>query len=308
MTDQFLLYDQALTTWLNNTFPPILKGKTTQLLMATPHRGFADVLSGTLADNNTLTVPRISVTRLDTENDPTRFNCNRIRRLGFTPNTQKSHLISGKYPAPIEIPYQVDFWTKEVDHMNRWEQKILFDFASTYVYLDVTVNNVWSKKVYPLFLEGAVINNSDLEPEERNRVIRKTATFRASCWFFDEDFVSVPIARRIQLGYYDYDDETSLFDSQFVPPKETIGTGDGITKTFGPITLQRPPVLEDTPVIETIIGATTVVAIDDGAGNFVGDIIDTGTIVYATGAVTITFNTAPDLNELITITYFTDIS
>lgn len=304
MIDQFILYDQALLTWVTDTLPPLLKGRTTQVLIAVSRKAFAEVTTLKVVDNNTVTLPRISVTRLSHRSDPKRFNSNRIRRLGWTDSTLQTRLRSGKYPAPIVIPYQIDLWTKYSSEMNVWEQKILFDLASQYIYLTIRPDDVWGDKQYILMMGGDITDNSDLDPGEGNGPIRKTFTLNAECWLFDQALASTAIIKRLEGQLRDID-TLELFDTLYVPPVEVIGVGTGAQVTFGPITLNRFPVLKNLVVINTLIGGVTSIVYDNGSGVLTGSTAS-GTIDYVTGEVNITYTLAPDIGEDITVTYFTD--
>lgn len=306
MTDQFLLYDQALTTWLNTSFGSLLPGQALRILLATPKRAFADVMSGKLVNNDTLTIPRITVTRGDETIDSSRFNSNRLRRLGWKYPTVHSHIKSANFPAPVSIPYQVDLWTKYSSEMNIWLQKVITLFASTIVYLRVRPNDVYGDKIYPLVITQQISNTSEVEPGQFDRAMRRTISLRADCWIFDEAYVSVPIARRLSAEYRD-SDTSALYDTDYLPPIEVIGTGDGVTKHFT-VTLQRPPVLQHTIVIQTLVGGATKLVLDDTSGNLVLGTTPIGTITYTPGTVDITFPTAPDNGAAISVTYFTDLS
>ena len=108
MPDQLLLYDQSITTWIDNNFPQLLPGRDTKILLYTARKAFADIHTGQVVDfNRTLPLPRIHVQRLDSENDPRRYNANRVRRLGYCNPTKSDRLISGKFPAPIILPYHL---------------------------------------------------------------------------------------------------------------------------------------------------------------------------------------------------------
>lgn len=306
MIDQMLLYDQAVVTWLNDTLPPLLKGRTTQILVATAQKSYAEVTTARLADNETLILPRISVTRLDYTNDPMRYNFTRIRRLGWDTTLVERAMRGAAFPVPVTIMYQVDLWTRFVKDMNLWAQKIMFDFASQYIYLNIALDAVWGTKMFPLFLEGGISDNSDLEPGEGDRVIRRTFSLRADAWIFDQAYEAVGIVKAMEFSWLDFDSEVE-FDYTFLPPKEAVAVGDGIVITFN-VTLVRPPVLEHAFILQAIIAGTIEHVQDDGAGNLLGDRVAVGTINYTTGAVAITFTVAPDPGENIIVTYFTDLS
>jgi hypothetical protein len=310
LIDQVILYDQALITWINNTLPPLLKGRTTQLLVATARKAYAEATTGQVAENETLTFPRIALTKTGKINNPSRFNSNRVRRLGWCDDTKRSRIRSARFPAPMDITYQVDLWTRFVSEMNIWEQQLMLEFAPQHIVLDVRIDDVWQEKLYSVFLEGDIGDTSDLEPAEGERAIRRTMSLRAEAWVFDQNYVAPGIVKAFEFRWLDYDDypaETE-FDRTFLPPVEKIGEGDGNQTAFGPLTVERPPVLENTVIISTVIGGTGEHVQDDSNGNLYGDRVASGTINYTTGEISITFTAAPDAGEDINITYFTDLS
>ena len=307
MSDQFLLYDQALVTWLTNDVAVLLPEVTTQILIATPRRAFADVMSGKIVNNETLTLPRMSVSRLDVANDPSRFNSNRLRKLGRVDQDRWKKIRSAKFPTPINISYQIDLWSKRVEEMNVWIAKFLTDFASTYKYLSITPNDIYGAKTYPNFMES-IADTSELNPGSDDRLIRKSIGLKTSCWLFDESIVNVNTIRKVVAEFRDTDTD-DLYTTVVTPPIETVGVGTGAQTVFS-FTLNRPPILLNTILIRTLVGAVGVVIIDDNIGNLYisgeGGIV--GTIDYNTGAVNITYPVAPDLSADIEATYFTDLS
>ena len=307
MSDQFLLYDQALVTWLTNDVAVLLPEVTTQILIATPRRAFADVMSGKIVNNETLTLPRMSVSRLDVANDPSRFNSNRLRKLGRVDQDRWKKIRSAKFPTPINISYQIDLWSKRVEEMNVWIAKFLTDFASTYKYLSITPNDIYGAKTYPNFMES-IADTSELNPGSDDRLIRKSIGLKTSCWLFDESIVNVNTIRKVVAEFRDTDTD-DLYTTVVTPPIETVGVGTGAQTVFS-FTLNRPPILLNTILIRTLVGAVGVVIIDDNIGNLYisgeGGIV--GTIDYNTGAVNITYPITPNLSADIEATYFTDLS
>lgn len=86
---------------------------------------------------------------------------------------------------------------------------------------------------------------------------------------------------------------------------ESVGTGDGVTKTFSGTLAARTGV--KTSFSQTLTDGVETF-IDDFNGSLVGSLGGTGTINYATGAYSVTFNTAPALSAAITTTYYTEDS
>jgi hypothetical protein len=108
-----------------------------------------------------------------------------------------------------------------------------------------------------------------------------------------------------KTGVYLSDIDKALLSSYTQTTGESFGTGDGITKTFshtlavvtGAKTCMYPSVTDGT---ETFV--------DDRNGAMVGSLGGTGTINYATGAVSVTFNTAPASTQAITCSYYTELA
>ena len=106
-------------------------------------------------------------------------------------------------------------------------------------------------------------------------------------------------------GYYlSYVDKATLTGFTQVTD-EAYGTGDGLTKTFA-------HTASAIGAKETIFSATATDGVetflDDGNGAMLGSLGGTGTINYATGAMSITFNTAPANLAAITCTYYREDS
>lgn len=99
----------------------------------------------------------------------------------------------------------------------------------------------------------------------------------------------------------DYVGEHLWFGDGQLSRTDTVGTGDGTTTTFS-ATLTYTPVVAGTVTVNYTIGGTAYSATDDGAGNISGTDV-TGTIDYSTGAISLTFTTAPDASTSITAAY-----
>lgn len=104
--------------------------------------------------------------------------------------------------------------------------------------------------------------------------------------------------------YLSYIDK-ALLSSYTQVTGEAYGTGDGATQTFAhtlaaisaPKTVMYPTVTDS---VETFV--------DDRNGNMVGNLGGTGTVNYATGAVSVTFATAPVNLAAITCGYYHETS
>lgn len=104
--------------------------------------------------------------------------------------------------------------------------------------------------------------------------------------------------------YLSYVDK-ALLSSYTQTTGENVGTGDGVqvtfTDTLADVTGKKTAMyIQATDTVETFI--------DDRNGNLIGSLGGTGTINYATGAISLTFNTAPANSQAITCSYYTEDS
>jgi hypothetical protein len=85
---------------------------------------------------------------------------------------------------------------------------------------------------------------------------------------------------------------------------QDLGTGNGSTLTFAG-TLGTQPLRKNTVKVATVIDGDVSLAVDDGAGGFTGPDVDTGTVDYDTGAVSITYESgsAPDNSAVVSATF-----
>lgn len=91
-------------------------------------------------------------------------------------------------PRPYDIPYTIDFWFNHVytkQHIMEW---VLSQFgmpgaALNEMFLTITVGSGWGTKIIPVLLD-AFVDNSDLEPGEKDRSLRMSLTVTLKAWLF----------------------------------------------------------------------------------------------------------------------------
>jgi len=96
----------------------------------------------------------------------------------------------------------------------------------------------------------------------------------------------------------------SQFAGDEIVNEYTGAKGDGSTKTFS-FSAKYAPVLKRTLTVK-VEGQPNTKGIDDGESNIIGVGITSGTINYDNGAITVTFNDAPDSDANIIIDYESD--
>ena len=93
---------------------------------------------------------------------------------------------------------------------------------------------------------------------------------------------------------------------------EDVGDGDGSSTAVVNTTLANTPVRKGSVTVRATIGGSVVTGTDGHieqlglTGTIIGDGILSGTITYATGAIVVEFDTAPDNGTNITTTYQAD--
>ncbi len=103
------------------------------------------------------------------------------------------------------------------------------------------------------------------------------------------------LLRGALLGRRTSDGKYAPIDPGTAYAAEDIGDGNGTTKTFTP-TLAHPGIKPGSPdfkIYAVVVGDTTETFSDNGDGTLTSDGGGSGTIDYASGAVSVTFNTAP---------------
>ena len=80
-----------------------------------------------------------------------------------------------------------------------------------------------------------------------------------------------------------------------------FATGTGVAGPYNGVLSSRPIIKRDV-LISAFDGGTYLTAQDDGAGNFVGDVV-AGTINYLTGAISVTWNAAIPIGTPINVKY-----
>lgn len=94
--------------------------------------------------------------------------------------------------------------------------------------------------------------------------------------------------------------------NQLIDVGELIGTGDGQTTAFT-FSTTYVPVKKTSAKLTFVISGVEHIVIDDGNGALSEAGVVTGTINYTTGAISLTFVTAPDDGTSITLEYDVDL-
>tara|TARA_R110000868_G_scaffold300583_2_gene561004 strand:- start:4252 stop:5157 length:906 start_codon:yes stop_codon:yes gene_type:complete len=102
------------------------------------------------------------------------------------------------------------------------------------------------------------------------------------------NFVPAATLDRREISFYQSPDDYDLSNPENVS-RFTTWTGDGLTVSFASTYTNNIPIIPGSVVVDD----TVEVFSDDGVGALTGNAGGSGTINYTTGAVSVTFNTAP---------------
>ncbi|OHD27615.1 MAG: hypothetical protein A2Y38_13245 [Spirochaetes bacterium GWB1_59_5] len=229
-----------------------------------------------------------------------------IRNLGYSKAQQQTKLLrrTARMPMLARIPYTADIWTETAREAHLLIQKLVFLTGRGYAWLSVHAGDPWGWKKATLLFGNAVVNTTNLESAERfgERLVRFTLPYYLEGWIFDNTLVEKQVARNIIIKFFDWGTQNEI-ERIYSPRRHPLGTGDGANKnfsdTFG-MHLQTYSVL-----VTGTVGGLTVTGFDDGAGVISGTGI-TGTVNYTTGAVAVTFTTAPDADTPVEAGFFTE--
>lgn len=314
--DQFLLYDTAVRQFVQDNFSTCVSGKTFNLMVGTPDRAFSEFVTPTGIDpDGRPPLPRAALTLGDPEIDPTRWNAGELRKLGFTDATQ-TILYRAAYPVPIRIPYTLNFWAEYVREMNLFTQQLLMLFKRQYVYIQVDLDSIAPQPVYGtklvgLFADGAVAHTGDVEPNNEERIERRTFPFYMNAWLWDFNFDQEFLVKEFVLSTYSDRDFTQLLETKSTPQSQILVEGvDGIQTVFNAfVNPQCLPIIPNTFLLDATVGATAIRARDDGSGGLAdpGLVVTSGSVNYVTGEINVTFATPPDAGTDLIVKYFTTV-
>lgn len=118
---------------------------------------------------------------------------------------------------------------------------------------------------------------------------------------FPADFTNfVPPASIDRLNILFYQDPAKFYkENPENVQRFSSFTGDGSTTAFSNTFTTNVPILEGSVVVDD----TVEVFSDDGLGILTGDAGGSGTVNYATGAISVTFNTAPTDGQVIQVSF-----
>jgi hypothetical protein len=224
------LVDEAVVKWLRalkfrNQFPKVTTGWTSREHAQHHEQNPAQ------DPKQAHSWPMISVFMTGIVPDLSRRVVGEISRLGFAGTSPAHGTICGTssenlkiwhgndqnevftlpFPLPYDLTYQVDFYTKTQQDM----QWLRGAFLSRFSYTDETflTNEFpgYGTKLIPIQL-SRIDDLTDLEPDERRREIRNTATFTAKAWIFRVPLLKKTI-RTINVAMIDAgSDPENLYD------------------------------------------------------------------------------------------------
>lgn len=131
--------------------------------------------------NQTVRYPAMSLTRLNFEFAPERFNPSNHRRLGWSDDLNL--IYQAKHPLPYDLHYQLDIIAKLDDDANQLLTVTIGKFENMMAVLTANMGAPFGVKKIYLHL-GNISDNSTLEGDEStDRITRYSADLKLEGWF-----------------------------------------------------------------------------------------------------------------------------
>jgi hypothetical protein len=219
VVDQFRPFDSAVRDWLR-TAPLNKGGKMVPIVFAGPDGAFAameELLEESLGEDlaekaRNIPLPFMSIQRGGIQFDPERFHGASTMisgfLLGYSPDAKKSFRM--KWPKPYDWSYKVEVWTKNRMTRNIFEGWMLQQFESFELLLEANFDrgsdntDLIGRKLIPFENQG-IVDNSDLEPEDGERILRYTLEMLCKGWIHG-DITEVGTVLEIYSDIYTVED------------------------------------------------------------------------------------------------------
>lgn len=207
----FRVYDEAIQKALITKIRPDIDDPNIEITLTPTFSGMSkeyadqehiDPLapkSKNIRDEKTVKLPAMSISRLGSEFDLTRWTKVGYRMLKWTEDGNR--VLQSAHPIPLETQYQLDLWTKYRNTMNQLVHRVMLKFIGREVWLPVDLGEGFNIKRFPLKLSfGGPQELSDLELDEtKDRTFRMAITFNAEIWFVP-DIESVPTVKKLIIN------------------------------------------------------------------------------------------------------------
>jgi len=226
-TDQFRLYDQAVRAWVLRA-GETLGTPTFNCVFATPDRAFAtlkDLLKKKYGDRSEkvrlMPYPVASIARVGHALDQERFLPQSRTYRGRVYSADQKVSYNAPYPLPWDMTYQIDFWAKNRDTMNAFGLfvqtestplgRLMVDFSPVWL--------PWGEKIVTFDLRE-ITDNSQLEPDEEDRVLRLSATMVLHGWVLSAAKPTPTVLQTLtEVKFYETEDPP---EDPLVPPADLV--------------------------------------------------------------------------------------
>ena len=179
-TQVYANYDKAFVDWVHQLK---YNGKSVMCVFATPERAFAQVERQIRVRANArpkvFPLPFVSIQRISTTFEQSRYNNGKYRSLYYMPS--KGKWVGTKKPQPISLAYEVNFWARLLEDLDSFGMQILQRMRPAEFWIQVDHPN-------PVFQRNVLVTMEDMrdfsqiEPEEKQRVLRRIYPFKVHGW------------------------------------------------------------------------------------------------------------------------------
>jgi hypothetical protein len=191
--NQLYLYDQAVRSWMESINSRTGVGTHLNVVIATPDRAFATLermwkkkyTQERVEKLKLAPYPIASIARMAHRYDPTRYRGRqtKFRRVTYSEDLHTTYNVL--YPRPWDFDYQIELSAKNAQTMSLltlW----LMEQATEEVFLRINFTPLWKEWGVKLVAGDIpdITDNSDLEPDEKQRELRTTVSMTLHGWLF----------------------------------------------------------------------------------------------------------------------------
>ena len=187
--DLLRIYDEAILSFFRGNLTMPGEDLAPRIKFSSPERPFAFDLTpdseghmDTARAMQTLTTPIISVTRLTMQYDLLRNNSVEWRNVMYW-DDNKEIVVKSNAPRPWDIAYQLDVLGRYRTDCNQIIQWFMYNITPVKA-MQVNFDWPWGVQWIDMMF-SEIIDNSELETDERERWIRHTIPFTLQAWAFE---------------------------------------------------------------------------------------------------------------------------
>jgi len=206
-------YDNAFADYIHSLD---CNGANLLCVFASPERALSQVKrhirARTGEDPKVVPLPYVSLSRTDSDFDPSRYVRAFVRRKYWSADRSKYDTVAR--PQPIKLTYQAQLWARNLRDIDYVVGRLITSMRGNELYINVKVPPPINELYSRFYLEG-IDDASELDAGNSQRVLRRVFTFGVDAWICYAPY-EVGRVEKMTTDIYESDDmevEGDLLDS-----------------------------------------------------------------------------------------------